>query len=364
MRVAIIDIPKCRAPRPLNGIHLADWSVHGRYFPGPRSQPPALAAEILGRFGPAQPSRCAAHQPFLGDADVREITNDLRASVAQKRAAGAHYLQSEAWDLFLIGFKEAHCASHAFWDFDRDHPAHDPARGTRFGHPMMTVLRDIDDAIGALVALAGPDAEIVVFSTTDYQPNGSLEHLMPGVVKRLNAAFATHRAGRAGRLFEYLFSSRANAPLDWRIAILPYNENCTALRVARARKPRLTHGDEPADPAFLDAIEVQLAGLRDADTGRPVVSAITRPSSEFAGSRARTLPDLLVHCTSGVIPRAVVSPTLGRMAAPPPSLRTGNHVAGGFLVATGRRAPAFSADVRSTSDFGPLARTLLARKPS
>src|SRR6516164_1154734 len=27
LRVAVIDVPKCRLPRPINGIHLADWLV-------------------------------------------------------------------------------------------------------------------------------------------------------------------------------------------------------------------------------------------------------------------------------------------------------------------------------------------------
>ena len=28
LRKAIIDIPKCSTPQPLNGVHLADWIVH------------------------------------------------------------------------------------------------------------------------------------------------------------------------------------------------------------------------------------------------------------------------------------------------------------------------------------------------
>jgi len=40
-RVAVLDIPKCGSPAPLNGLHIVDWSVHGRYFPEPRSQPRA-----------------------------------------------------------------------------------------------------------------------------------------------------------------------------------------------------------------------------------------------------------------------------------------------------------------------------------
>src|SRR5262249_33852679 len=57
-RVAILDVPKCRAPRPINGIHLADWLVHGRTFAKPLSYPASLAREIEEQFGSAPPSHC------------------------------------------------------------------------------------------------------------------------------------------------------------------------------------------------------------------------------------------------------------------------------------------------------------------
>ena len=59
LRVAVFDIPKCGVPRPINGLHLVDWLVHGRYFlDRPRSYPPELAGEVLEQFGPAPPSQC------------------------------------------------------------------------------------------------------------------------------------------------------------------------------------------------------------------------------------------------------------------------------------------------------------------
>jgi predicted AlkP superfamily phosphohydrolase/phosphomutase len=361
MRVAVLDVPKCRNPRPLNGIHLADWLVHGRYFELPRSQPPSLATDILERFGPAPPSRCAYRQPVLEDDDVRDIMGNLRAGVAKKRSAGLHYIASEPWDLFVLAFKEAHCCDHAFWDFDAGHPAFDPARRARLGDPRMTILRDVDGAVGDLVAAAGPSAEVVVFSTTDFEPNGCFNHLMPEIVDRLNALLS---ACPATPIAPAQSDSRAAPPPSgWQCAILPYNENCTALRVAR-RSPAAFADAGPAvppDPRTLQAIEMQLSSLQDADTGERVVSKITRPSSELEGSRAATLPDLLIHCASGRFPRAVESPRLGRIEGRIPAMRPGNHRAGGFLVAAGALAASAVADVRTMAGLGPLARTVLGR---
>ena len=332
LRIAILDAPKCRDPRPLNGIHLADWSVHGRYFAEPRSQPPTLAAEVVERFGPALQGRCDYAQPLLDADEIRARARDLRTSVAQKAAAGLYYLESEAWDLFVIGFKETHCASHALWD--------DTLPSSE---PIMAILRDIDAAIGTFVAAAGPLAEVVVFSTTAYQPNGSLDHLMPGIVERLNSSVLSSR---------WSLSSG-------RCAILPCNENCAALRVTRACK-LLPTGGAPADDD-LRIIEAELRRLRDADTGLSVVADVTRLATDCTGARAATLPDLLVHCASGAFPRAVESLSLGRIegkAAVP--MRPGNHVAGGFLIAAGQRASTLSAHIRTTADIAALARAVLA----
>ena len=104
MRVAVFDLPKCGLPCPINGIHLADWLVHGRYFGQPVSYPEALASEVVARFGPAPPSRCGSRVPAYDDTEVREVLGYLRTSVARKRKAGIHYLASESWGLFMIAF--------------------------------------------------------------------------------------------------------------------------------------------------------------------------------------------------------------------------------------------------------------------
>ena len=59
MQVAILDVPKCRAPRPLNGIHILDWLTHGEYFQSPKSFPSSLIDEVLRHFGSRPSHRCS-----------------------------------------------------------------------------------------------------------------------------------------------------------------------------------------------------------------------------------------------------------------------------------------------------------------
>lgn len=354
LRVAVFDVPKCRLPRPINGIHLADWLVHGRYFREPKSYPESLAAEVVEQFGPAPPSRCDHEGPALSDTEVLEVTANLRAAVARKRAAGLHYLASETWDLFMIAFKEAHCAGHTLWDFaDPRHADHNAPRAALLGDPIRTIFTDLDAAVGDLVAAAGPHAAVAVFSTTDIEPNATLDHLMPGIVNRLNLDLGETLLSRAVlRLRRRLSPARARR----RCELLPYNENCTALQVNPQSgilgRPPVDGGSKAR---MLDRMESLLRELTDAETGQPVVAGIDRPSAEHAGTRAAALPDLLIRYAAGTFPRAVVSPRLGRIEAERPPVRPGNHAAGGFLIATGEAV----AGVTTMQDFGPMAARVL-----
>ena len=349
LRVAVFDVPKCRLPRPINGIHLADWLVHGRYFNEPRSYPESLAAEVLEQFGPAPPSRCAYEGPALSDAEVHEVVANLRTGIARKRAAGLHYLASEPWDLFVIAFKEAHCAGHHLWDLaDPRHANYHTAHAALFGEPLRTIFMDIDAAVGDLVAAAGRDAVIVAFTTSDIEPNATLAHLMPEIVNRLNRGLETMLT----RAVHRMSSALVRRPCE----LLPYNENCTALRVnAQWDKSRRTPVYRRSKAQMLEQVEFMLRELTDADTGEQVVAAVDRPSAEHAGTRAAALPDLLIRYAAGTFPRAVVSPRLGRIEARLPDVRPGNHASGGFLISAGEPV----GGVTAMQDIGAMAAKVL-----
>ncbi|BCG73177.1 hypothetical protein MesoLj113a_43350 [Mesorhizobium sp. 113-1-2] len=352
LRIGVFDIPKCRLPRQFNGIHLADWLVHGRYFREPKSYPAALAGDVVTRFGAAPPSRCD-HEGRLNDTEATAVVANLRLAVASKHAAALHYLGSESWDLFIVGFKEAHCASHALWDLvDGADPKFDPARNSRLGAPIDMILGDIDRAIGDLVASTGPDTEIVVFSTTEMRPNATLAHLMPEIVDRMNRILGESHWTRFVR-----HVVKARDRRWWPLCeMLPYNENCAALRI----NPSVVFKDggiEVERSRLLDQVESLLMELRADQTGQPVITMIDRAARQHAGARAAELPDLLVHYRAGLCPGAVCSSRLGRVEAKPPGLRPGNHAPGGFLIVVGDKLDA--SKVTGMQNLGPMAMRVL-----
>jgi hypothetical protein len=350
LRVGVFDIPKCRLPRQFNGIHLADWLVHGRYFQEPKSYPSGLASEVVARFGTAPPSRCD-HESRLDDTDAVEVFANLRIAVARKHAAALHYLGSEAWDLFIVGFKEAHCASHALWDLvDETDAKFDPGRNGRLGTPIETVLGDIDSAIGDLVSAAGPGTQIVVFSTTEIQPNATLVHLMPEIINRVNRILGESHWTRFVRHVVKAKDPRRRPLCE----ILPYNENCTALRI----NPSSVFDDNDVERSkILDQVESLLGELREDQTGQPVIAMTDRASRQHLGVRAADLPDLLVHYRAGFCPGAVSSSLLGRVEAGLPELRPGNHAPGGFLIVAGDKIDA--SEVVGMQNLGPMAMSAL-----
>lgn len=356
MRIAVLDVPKCRNPRPINGIHLADWLVHGRYFPRPRSQPHSLAGEVIATFGDAPSSRCGYWQHLLSDAELSEVTSNLKQGTRMKRKAGMHYLASQDWDLFLICFKAAHCANHAFLDFEPSHPDHDPGRRARMGDPILSALLDIDQAIGDLVAAAGPDSEVVVFSPSDFQPNGTVAHFLPEIVERVNARLAVAADQPAVSLDH---GGQQSIGSSTRCQVLPYNENCAALRIFCGHASPAAPAVQP-DPMTLDAVEAMLRTLRERETGRTVIAEITRPSTELKGSRAHCLPDLLIHWASGLFPDGLESSALGRFEGTSPAMRPGNHSAGGITITAGTHLARLTDGVRSLADLGSLPEAVLA----
>ncbi|HEY3732103.1 MAG TPA: alkaline phosphatase family protein [Steroidobacteraceae bacterium] len=351
MRVAVFDLPKSRAPRPTNGLHLTDWLVHGRIFARPSSYPTELAQEVINRFGEAPPSRCDRICEQLTDAQLSQTLDHLRWSVSMKRRAALFYLARQSWDCFAVAFKEIHCCSHGFWNLiDPDHPSHDRVRSARLGDPSSGIFQKIDRAVGDLVTAAGPESELIVFSTSAFQANGSVDHLLPELIVQLNKFIWNQGA--------------ASLPprSSWGVKMLSYNENTCALRLTCKSS---ASGVSPDDgrAATIQALEQILQRITDPDTGEAMFVAFHRPSSDHAGSRSQSLPDMLLVPRAGVFPQAAVSPELGRIVAKAPGMRPGNHRDGGFVIARGPAVEAMIGGVASLADLSCATSNALLTRP-
>jgi hypothetical protein len=375
MHVAVLDVPKCREPRPLNGIHLVDWLTHGECFQSPHSYPPSLVEEVSQNFGPRPAHQCHYLEMEIDKKEPDKVLTNAMAGIAMKRSAGLHYLNSATWDLFCIGFSQMHCINHKFWDLDSIPPIDDLRA---LNKPIFEVLQGIDESIGALVSAAGSEAERIVFAPTDFERSGSWQHLMPEVVARINAKLST-QFGRPALLnwlstlkLKVLRRLTRRGPETWwgdrgtwPCTILPFNSNCLAIRIAASGERRLYRDSSSALPAsaLLDAVEKELLDLRAQADGIQAIVSTTRPSLSHRGAYANNLPDLLVHYPSGYFPDAVRSPSIGRVEMQAPAWRKGDHRDGGFVIASGQESARLLARVQTISDIGKLAQDVCKRHP-
>ncbi|MEL6161590.1 MAG: hypothetical protein AAFR18_20460, partial [Cyanobacteria bacterium J06627_32] len=133
--------------------------------------------------------------------------------------------------------------------------------------------------------------------------------------------------------------------------ILPYNGNCTALRLNLPEEPFSEHSAQRRHTQLMESASEILRNLRDSDTGERVVAAVDRPSTEQVGARISALPDLLVRASAGGLSRAVTSSALGVFEAQRPTLRPGDHAAGGLVISVGDSI----SELRGIQDFGKFA---------
>ena len=382
LRTAVVDVPKCALSSTVNGLQLADWRVHGRDGPT-RSFPAELAPQVLGRLGDDRTDRPGTkdwlcHLEILDKSKLEQFVAHLLASVEDKVQLAQEVLAQEAWDLFLLVFKEAHCAGHQCWHLvDPTHPRYSAALAQRLADPLLKVYRALDRAVGKLTALAGPEAHLLIFSDLDMGPNYTGEHILDDILKSLEARLWPERAGRSfgWRKTVHAVERRIVQPLTGRVARagplrprrlayqLEHNEISGAIRLnLKGREPAgMVERGADAETVVVELTR-ELLRLVNPTTGGPLVREVLRSDQLYRGDHSELLPDLLVVWNREAPITSAHSPLLGTMRPRTAGYRTGNHLGDGFCLAGG---PVLSArpDFRaSITDLGPTVAHLLGAR--
>jgi predicted AlkP superfamily phosphohydrolase/phosphomutase len=339
-RVAVIDVPKCPLTPGLNGIQISDWLVHGRDYPEVRTWPPELAASVLSRFGgdrtdhPGPDWLCRLES--LPDDLLPTLRHHLLDGVRKKVELATGLLQQEHWDLFLVVFKEAHCAGHQFW-----HMLDGADDG---GGPAGEVYRALDSAVREIAQCASPEASIIVFSDLGMAANETGEHYLDSILRLLEPKLATpaQRLRMLARRLRRRWHHGGGDPMSDRLVYqTDHNEISGAIRINLI-------GREPAGTvrtnerkSLSERLARELLALRDATTGLPVIESVLQSDQQFPGSNRERLPDLFAVWDRRTRPQVICSPLIGSVSVEPHGFRPGNHVAGGFYIAAGSNiAPA------------------------
>ena len=268
-------------------------------------------------------------------------------------------MRDESADLTAVLFDGVDKLQHLCWRFlDPACRKDDPSPWERTITDLCEdYFRELDGLIGRIVALAGPEANVVLASDHGFGPTSDIFYVNTWLEQEGYLAWSGGRdAGAAGRR---QVRHRLDRPARLRTRLGAYASRTPPRRAARGSTSSGDHGEDggrtPANPGACDAMRDELAGalrrLRHPETGRPVVSEVWTREEAFSGPFASMGPDLTIMLEgNGIVSILRSASPFGRRPEP-----TGTHCPEGIFLA---RGPAFrrgaSIDDLSIVDVAPL----------
>ncbi|MGQ0431889.1 MAG: hypothetical protein ACT452_05730 [Microthrixaceae bacterium] len=172
--VVVFDVPHSVLHDGLVGVQVVGWGGHDARFQHPRASLPSdLVDEIDRRFG-VDPVAAVEYQGSWHQEHYIQRLGDAAVAAAARRADIAIWLLERVpdWQLFLMGFSEAHTAGHNFSQgLDPEHllGSHPtaPIARARF----VDVYRAIDAAVARVAAAMPAGTTMAVMSPKGMQPN-------------------------------------------------------------------------------------------------------------------------------------------------------------------------------------------------
>lgn len=392
-RVFVLDPPTSGLSSKVNGLQTLAWGGHYPFTPS-HSNPPELLPNLIKEYGENTVLYKDTgiwwdkkYEKWLPGA-IKEST-EVRAKICRD------YMKKDDWDLFVVGFGEAHTAGHDLWYTHHDHPVYE-TQGKPAGPLMLEAFENIDRAVGEILAEVPDDAYVVIFSPhgmganyTDLLSMAVLPEIMyrynfPGKVaiapgdmtkpplkmidrpfrkswmgevwarnyesnpiKRFLRPFLPSRFLRSkhnGLDSPYTLMSQ-KAPLFWMPAMwyrplwpemrafaLPYFADGHVRINVKGREGNGNVAPEDYDAVCNELTDI-LFRLKDARTGKSIVKQISRPRRSPFDDHNLSDADLVVVWEE-VITDVVDSSDFGRIG-PIPHFRAGGHRSNGFMMVKG-----------------------------
>ncbi|MDJ0569104.1 MAG: alkaline phosphatase family protein [Pleurocapsa sp. MO_192.B19] len=163
-KVAVLDVPVTTLSAQINGPQILGWGGHYPYTVS-ASNPPELFPSIIEKYG-KNPVLHNDNGLWWNPKYVTWIQEALKQSIDGHSAIARDLLQRDNWDLFLMVFGETHTVGHDLYNHSQaDHPLynHLSKNGTK-PDPVLNIYKQVDTAIGEILAEAPQDANVVCFS--------------------------------------------------------------------------------------------------------------------------------------------------------------------------------------------------------
>jgi len=277
--VGIIDVYTSPLRTGLKGMQVMDWMIHDR-MGEPRSWPSSLIKTLHEKYM-VDPLQGDTEVLYRSDEDYVQLHQDVLDRIDAKTRASVDLLKNNEWDLFCVGYCDAHDIGHQSWHWhdsdDANHPAELVAKN---GDPVLNTYIAMDDAVGKLIAAADARNVFLVCGLgMDKQSlcNTGLQQIL------------AHYCGIEGD---------RNAVIQERISMpyfeLPHNMHGGAIRInLQGRESQGIVAEEDYD-GVLHELRNKLLTLKDADSGESIVKEVVMVHEECPGDFQNNLPDMFV----------------------------------------------------------------------
>lgn len=363
IRTGIFNVPLVTyPPRPLPE---GSFSVGGLITPGLSSSftwPPALRDELLARL-PGYRLDTEMDQAGLSD---EQIITGLAELIRTHLEAALHLVRTRQPELFVAVFMATDRIQHHLWrHLDPRHPRYDAARSPARAPRILALYRQLDAAVGALIAAAADDATVVIMSDHGFngcdrafsvnawlaqtgwlvlKPGASTRGAGAQLLRRMRWAPGVRRlkALLPGVRDIKLTEAWRPDPTDWIDwpRTRAYFSDVGGIRINLAGR-EAAGVVPPADYESARAkIAAGLLALRDPATGNAPIAAVYRREELYEGPHVALAPDLIAeprrddHDPARNYLLAYGAPPGGGVFAGRPGL-DGNHDLDGILIAAG-----------------------------
>ena len=358
-RVGIVGVPVTYPPRPVKG-----FLISGILTPQGASYtyPEGLARELevhLGKF-PFMPEH------WRGCRRVREWLAGLKRGIARRKRFAQYLLRRYPWDFFMLHFMETDSVQHQMWHL------RDGIRRPRYhpevpGDPILEIYREVDLALGEILAELPPGTIIFIISDHGFGPlywnvylnlwlleEGYLR-LKRGVRPGLKRAAlrlgltqerlfpwaerlgllewgAQLRHGQIHDLLGRLFLSFKE--IDWRrTRAYSYGNIGQIYLNRRGREPEGIVKGEEAEGLLAELI-AGLEELRNPYNGEPVIDRIYRKEEIYQGEGLARAPEIIFLPRRGYMTLGTSDFPADRVVTPT-FAGSGWHDLSGVLIASG-----------------------------
>lgn len=267
-RAVAVNVPLSFPPQQINGVVVSDFLAPDlKKAVYPTSVLPKL--EELGYRIDTDPR--VARQSLDAFIDDFKITADRRAEAVQ------WLMDTEPWQMFMVVFMETDRLHHFMWQYMDDD---DPNYGPKF----VDAYRQIDRLAGQIVSRLREDDQLIILSDHGFTTLHKEVYLNVWLEQE---GYLSFLPGKEKDLAAMDPSSRAYSLDPGRIYVT------LAGRMPNGSVPENQYED------LVEELATRMSGLRDPQTGAPMVQEVYRADEIYQGPYRDRAPDLLVMPPDG-----------------------------------------------------------------